>query len=94
MAEKRMSCWQCPRYDRTTRHCQDGKANPKSKADSVAVAEVLGVRALCHYNPYRDALAARRYFPNILALAVTPKRPRSHSRTKTDTPPEPASTEG
>lgn len=89
-----MSCWQCPRYDRKTRRCQDGKANPRSKADSVAVAETLGVRALCHYNLYRDALAARRYFPNVLALAVTPKRPRSASRQKTETLPEPASKEG
>jgi hypothetical protein len=71
-----MACWQCPRYDRAERRCQDGKANPKSKSDSVAVAELLGVRALCHYNPYRDGLALRMYFPNHPATlaASQPRR--------------------
>ncbi len=78
MAEKRMHCWNCPRYSRTERVCADGKANPKKKADSVTVAEVLGLRALCHYNPYRDALAARKFFPNTaLGInSVPPRRPR------------------
>ncbi|HLV80866.1 MAG TPA: hypothetical protein VKT32_11320 [Chthonomonadaceae bacterium] len=64
MGEKRMACWQCPRYDRETRRCRDGKANPRRKADTVAVAELLGLRALCHYNPYRDGLARRWHFPH------------------------------
>lgn len=88
MAEKRMTCWQCPRYDRTARRCQDNKANPKTKSDSVAVAELLGVRALCHYNPYRDALAARRYFLQDLTLAYTPKPTRASRRPKIERPPE------
>ncbi len=73
-----MHCWNCPRYSRTERSCADGKANPKKKADSVTVAEVLGLRALCHYNPYRDALAARMYFPHTrLGIhSVPPRRPR------------------
>jgi hypothetical protein len=54
-----MSCRRCPRYDHTARHCLDGKTNPSRKADSVLVAELLGARALCHYNPYRDALVDR-----------------------------------
>ena len=76
--KSRMACWHCPRYSRTERSCADGKSNPKKKADSVMVAEVLGLRALCHYNPYRDALAARMYFPNTpLGLdSVPPRRPR------------------
>jgi hypothetical protein len=73
MAEKRMRCWQCPRYSRAERRCRDSKANPKSKADSVAVAEQLGLRALCHYNPYRDALALRMHFPaRAMPPVVTP----------------------
>lgn len=63
MSEKRMTCPRCPRYDKDERRCLDGKTNPKSKSDSVAAAEQLGVRALCVYNPFRDALAARMYFP-------------------------------
>ena len=75
---RRMACWNCPRYSRTDRQCADGKANPKKKADSVMVAEALGLRALCHYNPYRDALAARMYFPNTrLGIhSVPPRRAR------------------
>jgi hypothetical protein len=61
--QKRMTCWNCPRYDRNLFHCLDGKANPKKKADTVAVAELLGLRALCHYNLYREALALRTYYP-------------------------------
>lgn len=71
--QPRMACWQCPRYSRAERHCKDGKANPKSKADSVAVAELLGLRALCHYNSYRDTLALRTHFPHRAAEPpVTP----------------------
>jgi len=67
MAEKRMLCWNCPRYDRTAFHCRDGKANPKKKVDSLLVAEFLGLRTLCHYNPYRDVLAQQTHFPNAKA---------------------------
>lgn len=78
MAEKRMACWNCPRYSRTNRECADGKANPKRKSDSVTVAEVLGLRALCHYNPHRDALAARMHFPqtSLGINSVAPQRTR------------------
>jgi hypothetical protein len=41
----------------------EGKANPRRKSDSLLVAEMLGVRALCHYNPYREPLALRMYYP-------------------------------
>ncbi|HZO91556.1 MAG TPA: hypothetical protein VFB38_24755 [Chthonomonadaceae bacterium] len=71
-----MACWQCPRYSRAERRCLDGKANPKSKADSVAVAELLGVRALCHYNLYRDALALRTYLPNAPATLALARKPQ------------------
>jgi len=66
MARKKqttMTCWQCPRYDRDQRHCLDGKTNPSKKSDAVVVAELLGLRALCHYNAFRDSLALRMYFP-------------------------------
>lgn len=89
MPEKRMVCWNCPRYDRTALHCRDGKANPKKKVDSVLVAEFLGLRALCHYNPFRDALVQWTYFPNaqatIQAAARRPRRARPHTST-TDLP--------
>lgn len=93
MSEKRMSCWQCPRYSRTERRCRDGKANPKRKSDSVAVAEFLGLRALCHYNPYRDALALRMHFPNHpLTIAVSAPKRRSHRPQETGVATEEVST--
>jgi hypothetical protein len=86
MAERRRSCWQCSRYDRTERHCRDNKTNPKTKRDSKEVAETLGVQALCLYNPYRDVLALRMYFPDRTPLfPPNDKRPRSRSRKQDDT---------
>jgi hypothetical protein len=64
MAEKRINCRQCRRYDKEEGRCRDGKANPKRKSDAVEVAEALGVQRLCLYNPYRDDLALRTYFPS------------------------------
>lgn len=57
-----MVCWNCRRYNRNDRRCLDGKANPRRKSDSIAVAEMLGVQALCHYNKHREPLAMRMFF--------------------------------
>ncbi|HLI47922.1 MAG TPA: hypothetical protein VKV18_04430 [Chthonomonas sp.] len=58
-------CWRCRRYDRIRRLCRDGKANPRRKIDAFALVELLGVRSLCIYNPYRETLARRIYRPNF-----------------------------
>jgi len=78
---RRMTCLKCPRYDREALHCREGKANPRNKPDSVAVAELLGLRALCHYNPYRDGLALQMYFPTAevtrrATAKIRPRKPR------------------
>ena len=77
---RRMACWNCPRYSRVDRRCREGKSNPKRKSDSFAVAETLGIRALCHYNPYREPLAMRMFFPHspfiIQMAAQSPKTAR------------------
>ncbi len=82
---RRMTCWNCPRYTRTDRRCLEGKANPRRKSDSFTVAEMLGIRALCHYNLYRDRLAMRMYFPTapetIRASARRRRRRRSAAHT-------------
>jgi hypothetical protein len=75
-----MSCWNCPRYDRTDRRCREGKANPRRKSDSLVVAELLGVRALCHYNPYRDPLAMRMFFPTAPETMRATARSRRRGR--------------
>ena len=81
---RRMSCWNCPRYSRTDRRCREGKANPRRKSDSFAVAENLGLRALCYYNPYRDPLAMRMFFPTdpatIRFVAQSAKQSRRAAR--------------
>ena len=87
-AERRMACWNCPRYDRTERHCKDGKTNPKRKTDSVLAAELFGVRALCHYNPYRDLIALVTYapkHPDVIRLAAQSRRTKRGRRGITKT---------
>jgi hypothetical protein len=79
---KRMTCWNCPRYSRTERRCAVGKSNPKRKSDSVAVAEALGVTALCHFSPYREPLAMRMYFPADPATIQASARRRKRSRAR------------
>ena len=89
---KRMTCWNCRRYSRTDRRCLEGKANPKRKSDSFAVAESLGLRALCHFNPYRDGLAMRMLFPTdpaTIRLAAQSRKGRRR-RTLFETVPEEA----
>jgi len=83
VAQKRITCWQCPRYDREARHCLDGKANPVKKSDTVEVAEALGLQKICLYNPYRDDLAMRTYFPRH-PLAQSPAKPRRKPRVKVE----------
>lgn len=74
-----MTCWQCPRYDRTERRCRDGKTNPKRQTDAVAVVELLGLRALCHYCPHREPLVSRWHFPKQ-SVAAVPLDPMRHLR--------------
>jgi hypothetical protein len=62
-----MACWNCPRYSRPDLKCLDGKTNPRKKTDTVVVVEMLGLRSICHYNPYRDTLAQRIHYPNAPA---------------------------
>jgi hypothetical protein len=93
MATKRervMTCWMCPRYNREERFCRDGKTNPKKKTDTVAVAELLGLESLCHYNPYRDALALRKYFPHHPATIAASQPGR---RSRRDAEPAPSTEE-
>ncbi len=72
LGKKRMTCWQCRRYDQEARRCLDGKVNPRSKSDTFTVTELFGLQALCHYNPYRDDLAARMFFPGQAPLTKRP----------------------
>jgi hypothetical protein len=55
--------------------CRHGKANPQKKADSILLAELLGVRALCAHNPFRESLIIRMYSPHRRFLWVDPPVP-------------------
>jgi len=55
---KRILCPRCRLYDRGGRRCTMGKVNPRTKLDTYETAQVLGVRALCAFNLYRDHLAS------------------------------------
>ena len=55
-----MYCRDCHRWDVESRRCLDGKVNPMSWEESVNVANVLGVRAICVFNDYRERLVGSR----------------------------------
>ncbi|GBC96858.1 hypothetical protein HRbin16_02669 [bacterium HR16] len=57
---KRILCPRCRLYDREGRRCTIGKVNPRTKLDTYETAQVLGVRALCAFNLYRDHLLAHK----------------------------------
>jgi hypothetical protein len=52
----RILCPRCPLYNRAKRRCTIGKVNPRTKVDTYETARLLGVRALCPFNPYRERL--------------------------------------
>jgi hypothetical protein len=64
MPEKRLTCPQCPSFDRETRRCLIGKANPRKKHESLTVAEMLGPQMLCMHNPFREPLLLRMHHPS------------------------------
>jgi hypothetical protein len=53
---KRILCARCAFYDRVQRRCRIGKVNPRTKLDTYEAARLLGVRALCPFNLYREQL--------------------------------------
>ena len=55
-----MYCRDCPRWDSEARRCLDGKVNPPNYSTAVDVANVLGVRAICVFNDYRERLVTGR----------------------------------
>lgn len=77
MAEPQIRCWQCRTYDREARRCRIGKANPKTKRESITVAELLGAQVLCLHNPHREPLILRMRFPDrpIVWSLPAPRRP-------------------
>ena len=85
----RMSCRKCPRYEVEKQRCSDGKANPRRKADAFSLVELLGIRSLCHYSPYRDRIVLQTHFPHHPS-AITPlKRSYAPGKVEIEIEPEP-----
>jgi hypothetical protein len=63
MAQQSITCRRCPTYDREARRCRIGKTNPKTKHESLTVAELFGPQALCLHNPHREPLLLRMRCP-------------------------------
>lgn len=57
---KRIVCQRCRLYDRQARRCRIGKVNPHTKLYTYEVVKVLGVRALCGFNLYRDRMVSAK----------------------------------
>lgn len=65
-----MYCRDCALWNPEDRRCKNGKVNPQSWEETVNVANVLGVRAICIFNDHRERLVGSR-------LSQVPERPTS-----------------
>jgi len=63
MAERRITCHNCPTFDREDNRCRCGKTNPKKKHVAMTIAELLGPEALCLHSPHREPLLLRMHAP-------------------------------
>lgn len=64
-----MYCRDCARWDSENRRCKDGKVNPHSWEETVNVANVLGVRAICIFNDHRERLVGSRLSRPLVVTA-------------------------
>lgn len=55
-----MECRDCARYDAENERCRDSKLNPQDWGGAVTVANVMGLRAICVFNDYRERLVRAR----------------------------------
>ena len=67
---KRTTCTKCGFYSFGMRKCLRGKVNPRTRKDTISVAQLMGPTYICLYNPWIashiDALLAdqsKRLFP-------------------------------
>lgn len=73
---RRVTCQRCRLYDREQRRCRLGKVNPRSKLDTYETAQVLGVRALCAFNLYREQLLGYSSVPPSVLSSLSAPRSR------------------
>lgn len=53
-------CRDCALWEAESNRCRNGKVNPHSWEETVNVANVLGVRAICIFNDHRERLVQSR----------------------------------
>lgn len=58
-----MVCKDCARYDAEEESCRDRKVNPVHWEEAVSVSQLMGIRAICIFNDYRERLVATRLAP-------------------------------
>lgn len=58
-----MTCPGCPRYDEERRVCKDGKMNPQKREQANEVVRIYGLRVICPFNDFREALIHARSGP-------------------------------
>jgi len=68
-----MNCRDCSRYDLIHRSCLDGKVNPERYETAVQVANVMGPRAICPLNDFRERILNAR--GQTVRLAPSVRRP-------------------
>ncbi|MBI5707179.1 MAG: hypothetical protein HZC36_09355 [Armatimonadetes bacterium] len=73
-----MLCKDCARYDAEADRCLDDKLNPADWGGAITVANVMGVRAICSFNDFRERLVRSR----IDALSRVPGAPRATRPTR------------
>jgi hypothetical protein len=56
-------CRDCPRFDQENERCLDQKVNPQRREQAVEVANILGLRAICVFNDFRETLVQARKNP-------------------------------
>lgn len=60
-----MHCRDCHIWDAEASKCRDGKVNPQSWDMAVTVSQVLGLRAICTFNDFRERLVSCHKGPKV-----------------------------
>lgn len=70
-----MDCRDCHRWDAASKKCLDGKVNPHNWETVVSVSQVLGIRAICPFNDYREKLIGCTLGPKVREMVEPKKEP-------------------
>lgn len=63
-----MECKHCALFNGS--RCRSGKVNPSRKEDAILIAQLMGIRALCFLNPFREPLIRQWFEPSLPPLPI------------------------